>query len=72
MLGIKTLFLLANKFQEKKIAGVRFWYHFLTPELSKESDQVQGQYTEDDEYYISDRLSFYKRREGEEVIPINE
>ena len=72
MLGIKTLFLLANKFQEQKIAGIRFWYHFLTPELSKESDRAQGHYTEGDEYYISDRLSFYKRREGEEVITINE
>ncbi len=31
MLGIKTLTLLADKFQKEKYNGIRFWYSFQTP-----------------------------------------
>jgi len=72
MLGIKTLLLLAGKFEEQDIRGIRFWYHFETPELTKQWAIAHNLHRSDDEeYYISDRLSFYTRREGEEVISIN-
>src|SRR5689334_10577110 len=35
MLGVKTLTLLAEKFQKEKVNGIRFWYSFHTPELGQ-------------------------------------
>src|SRR5687768_8434768 len=35
MLGIKTLFALADKFQAEGCQKMRFWYFFQTPELSQ-------------------------------------
>ncbi len=67
MLGIKTLVLLANKFEKEKIIDIRFWYSFQTPELGKLWAK-QNNIEEEDEHFISDRLSFYKRRNGEEII----
>jgi hypothetical protein len=52
MLGIKTLVLLANKFQEQKLSGLRFWYYFETPELTKQWAQANKLHRDDDEYYI--------------------
>lgn len=70
MLGVKTIFLLAEKFENKKIKGVRFWFSFQTPELGKLFDKSLK--LEDDRiHYISDRLSFYTRRKGEKIININ-
>ncbi len=51
--------------------GIRFWFSFQSPELGR----LWGKHTklgeEDDEQYISDRLSFFTRREGEEIVPNN-
>jgi hypothetical protein len=68
MLGIKTLTLLADKFQNERITGMRFWYTFQTPLLGQLWAK-QNNFEEDDgEHFISDRLSFYKRRDGEEIV----
>ncbi|WP_114779523.1 hypothetical protein [Botryobacter ruber] len=71
MLGVKTLILLALKFKNEKLSGLRFWYSFQTPELgnlwAKDNDFDE----QEDEHLISDRLSFYKMRKGEEVIEVN-
>lgn len=72
MLGVKTLTLLADKFHKEKISGIRFWYSFQTPELGQGWAMQNKLHEEDDEYFISDRLSFYKLRDGENVISINE
>lgn len=69
MLGVKTLVLLAEKFQKEKKGGIRFWYSFQTSELSRLWSQHINQEQNDEEYFISDRLSFFKIRAGEEVIP---
>ena len=72
MLGIKTLILLAIKFEKQALDGIRFWYHFGTPELTKQWAIAHNLHRGDDEeYFISDRLSFYTRRAGEEIISIN-
>ena len=72
MLGIKTLLLLASKLEEQGFDGIRFWYHFETPELTKQWAIAHNLHrSDDDEYFISDRLNFYTRREGEEVISVN-
>jgi len=64
--------LLANKFEEQQFRGIRFWYHFETPELTKQWAIAHNLHSGDEEeYYISDRLSFYTRREGEEIISVN-
>ena len=62
-LGVKTLVLLAEKFQKEKINDMRFWFSFQTPELG-----IKSTNRPDEEHFISDRLSFYKRRENEEVV----
>ncbi|MCD4792359.1 MAG: hypothetical protein K8R54_03935 [Bacteroidales bacterium] len=72
MLGIKTLNLLAKKFQPERLNGIRFWYSFQTPELGKLWTKQVKLDKEGDEYFISDRLSFYKRRIGEDIISIEE
>lgn len=72
MLGVKTLTLLAYKFQKEKIKGIRFWYSFQTPELGRLWAIENNLDEKDDEHFISDRLSFYKMREGENIISMNE
>ena len=72
MLGVKTLTLLADKFQKEKINGIRFWYSFQTPELGQLWAKQNNLDEDNDEHYISDRLSFYKLRDGENVISTNE
>lgn len=72
MLGVKTLSLLADKFRKEKINGIRLWYSFQTPELGRLWAKQNNPDEEDDENFISDRLSFYKLRDGENVISINE
>lgn len=72
VLGVKTLHLLAEKFQKKKVNGIRFWYSFQTPEDGKNWAKLNNLNGENDEYFISDRLSFYKLREGENIISANE
>lgn len=68
MLGIATLTLLADKFQKENVNGIRFWYTFQTPKLGQLWAKQNSLDQEDDEHFISDRLSFFKRRTGEEVI----
>jgi hypothetical protein len=72
MLGVKTLILLAEKFQKERVNGIRFWYAFQTPELGKLWAKHNNLDEEDKEHLISDRLSFYKLREGENKIAANE
>jgi hypothetical protein len=65
MLGIKTLLLLAGKFKEQGFGGIRFWYHFETPELTKQWAMTNNLHRSDDEeYFISDRLSFHLTLSG--------
>lgn len=72
MLGVKTLTLLADKFQKEKFNGIRLWYSFQTPELGRLWAKQNNLDEENDEHFISDRLSFYKLRNGENVISTNE
>lgn len=72
MLGVKTLTLLADKFQKEGIRGIRFWYSFQTPELGRLWAKQNNLDEDDDEHFISDRLSFYKLRDGENIISTNE
>lgn len=71
MLGVKTLLLLADKFVKQNVTGVRLWYSFESPELGMQFAQAHGFHNDGDKYYISDRLSFYTRRIGEDVIVLN-
>lgn len=71
MLGVKTLMLLAEKFEKEKIEGVRFWLSFQTPELGEKWAKYHNLYADNDVHYISDRLSFYTRRDNEEIIEID-
>ena len=72
MLGVKTLMLLAEKFQDETIKGIRFWYNFQTPGLGEKWAKHHQIDEEDDEHFISDRLSFYKRRPDEPIISIDD
>lgn len=72
MLGVKTLVLLAEKFKKENFYGFRFWYSFQTLELGRLWAKENNLEDEADEHFISDRLSFYKLREGENVISTNE
>ena len=72
MLGVKTLTLLADKFQKEKIKGIRCWYSYQTPELGRLWSKQNNLEEDDVEQFISDRLSFYKLRDGENVISTNE
>ena len=68
MLGIKTLTLLADKFQRESIKGIRFWYSFQTPEQGQLWAKHNNLDLDNHEYLTSDRLSFYKLRDGENII----
>jgi len=68
MLGIRTLIALAEKFENRKIRGIRLWYSFQTSELGEIWSKEKHFHNEGDVYLQSDRLSFYKRRKGEDVV----
>jgi hypothetical protein len=70
MLAVKTLTLLAGKFEKSNMQGIRFFLSFQTPELGQQFADAND--IDDNEHYISDRLSFHKRRENEEVVTINQ
>jgi hypothetical protein len=72
MLGVKTILLLATKFKHSNIKDIRFVFSYQTPEMGKEFSKGMNHHQEGDKYYVSDRLSFHKRRDGEEVISIDE
>lgn len=67
-LGVYTILLLAQKFRLNNITGVRFCYSFQSPALAIKMATDLHLHEDGDEYYISDRLSFYSIREGEEVV----
>jgi hypothetical protein len=67
MLGVKTLVLLAKKFQKEKINGIRFTFSFQTPELGRQWTKQNNLDDDTDDYFISDRLSFLTRRDGEQI-----
>jgi len=68
MLGAKTLILLSLKFSEQNFSNIRFSFSFQTPELSQEFDKLNGLYDENEDRYISDRLSFHSIRETDEIV----
>lgn len=67
-LGTKTLYLLAKKFEQQKISGMRFLYSFQSKEIGKSEAVEKNIHDDGDEYHISDRLSFHYLRQNEEVI----
>jgi hypothetical protein len=67
MLGGKTLVLLAEKFQKEKISGVRFTFSFQTPKLGQQWAKQNNLNEDSDDHFISDRLSFFGRRDGEQI-----
>jgi hypothetical protein len=67
MLGVRTLILLAKKFKQANTSDVRFTFFFQTPELGLAWAKVHNLHENGDEHYISDRLSFHKRRDEEEL-----
>jgi hypothetical protein len=67
MLAVKTLTALANKFHKESKKGVRFWLSFQTPEMGKQHAISENIHEEGDEYFISDRLSFYTRTKEEDL-----
>ena len=71
-LAVKTLLLLAEKFRKEGIKGIRFWLSFQTPELGLQWAKQNNLHSDGDEYYISDRLSFYTRRHNEDIITISQ
>lgn len=68
MLGIKTLQLLSLKFIKENFTDVRFTYSFQTPELAEKQSRLNGFHEKDDLYYISDRLSFHRKRQNETLL----
>lgn len=72
MLGVKTLTLHADKFQKEGVKGIRFWYSFQTPQLGRLWAKQNNLDEEDDGHFMSDRLSFYKLRDGENIISTND
>ena len=67
MLGVKTLVLLAEKFQKEKINGIRFTFSFQTPELGRQWAKENNLDEDAGDHFISDRLSFFTRRNGEQI-----
>lgn len=70
-LAIKTLLLLARKFQTKHLDKIRLWLSFQTPELGQQFANANKLNEEEDKHFISDRLSFYKKRPEDNVIEID-
>jgi hypothetical protein len=67
MLGVKTLVLLAERFEKEGIHGVRFAFSFQTPELGQQWEKQKKLSEDADDHFISDRLSYFIRREAEEI-----
>jgi len=62
--------LLAEKFEQQQISGVRFYYLFQTPELCQKWASEHKLHENGDEYYIGDRLSFHRLRQNESNDPL--
>lgn len=67
-LGAKTLWLLARKFEQQHISGVRLLYSFQSRQLGQAEAIENNIHSDGDEYHISDRLSFHRVRQHEEVV----
>ena len=66
-LGIRTAYLLCQKFVNNGSSDIQISYSFHTKEMSKQMDIDQNLKIED-EYYYGDRISFHQVRKGEELI----
>lgn len=56
-LGVKTIYLLADKFKRKGYKNMEFSYSFHTKQMSKQFD-VDKNLTIESQYFFGDRLSF--------------
>lgn len=65
-LGVKALMTLAKRFQKENVSNIQLTYSFQTPEMGKVMANAYG--IDDDEHYISDRLSFHTKRYGQTVV----
>jgi len=65
MPGTKTSVSVANKFHLENITGIRFWYSYQTPELGQLWAKNNDLDEENDEYNVSNRISFYIIRKRE-------
>jgi hypothetical protein len=72
MLAVKTLLLLAQKFSDANLMKMRFWLSFQTAELGEQQAIDNNLHDDRDEYFISDRLSFYTIRENEDLFTIDD
>lgn len=72
MLAVKTLTSLADKFQNEKKEGIRFWSSFQTPEMGKQYAIAESLHEHGDEYLLGDRLSFYSRPNEEEKVEFDD
>jgi hypothetical protein len=71
MLAIRVIQFLAEKFEKRKIKGIRFWMSFETKEISEAWAKANNLHERGDKHYINDRLSFYKRRKDEYIIDVD-
>jgi len=60
LIGIKTMLLFAKRFEHEQIRQVRFWLSFQNKEMGKAHAKANGLHEKGDNYYVSDRLSFYR------------
>ncbi len=65
-LGIKTAYLLCQKFESNGFSDIQISYSFHTKEMSKQMDKDQNIKIEN-VYYFGDRISFNQIRKGEEL-----
>lgn len=68
MLGVRTLILLAKRFQKENFEDIRFTYSFQTPELCEKQARQFGLHEEGDTYYLSDRLCFHRRLHDQDEV----
>lgn len=71
ILAVVTLRELASRFENAGISWVRFWLSFQTCKMSEKFAKDHWLHETWDEYYSSDRLSFFTKREWEEVVSSN-
>ncbi len=68
-IGIKTMIELAKTLQKKNIDNVQLTYSFQSPDMGRtEAIKNNLHDDDDDEYFISDRLSFHTKRDGQIIV----
>jgi hypothetical protein len=65
-LGVTTLVELAKRFENQEIKNIQFTYSFQTPEMGR-IEAIQNKF-DDNDLYLSDRLSFHTKRDGQTVV----